>query len=61
MLSRLAASIPPERWRAIGLSGMIPTIVTLDDAGLPTGPALTWEDCRAHDGGRRDRLAVRQA
>jgi xylulokinase len=48
VLSRLSASVPPERWRAIGLSGMIPTVVTLDGDGLPTGPAFTWEDCRAH-------------
>ena len=48
VLSRLAASAAPRHWRAIGLSGMIPTVVTLDDAGLPIGPALTWEDCRAH-------------
>ena len=47
VLSRLAASVPPEHWQAVGLSGMIPTVVTLDEAGLPIGPALTWEDCRA--------------
>ena len=48
VLSRLAAAVPPERWRTIGLSGMIPTVVTLGEDGLPTGPAFTWEDCRAH-------------
>ena len=48
VLSRLAAAVPPESWRAIGLSGMIPTIVTLDEDRLPTGPAFTWEDSRAH-------------
>src|SRR3974377_100221 len=40
-------SAPPAAWRAIGLSGMIPTAVTVDDDGLSTGPAFTWEDCRA--------------
>ena len=48
MLSRLAAAVPPASWRGIGLSGMIPTLVTLDEAGEPTGPAITWEDSRAH-------------
>ena len=49
VLSRFAAEVAPERWRAIGPSGMIPTVVTLGEDGLPTGPALTWEDCRAHE------------
>ena len=48
VLSRLAAAVPPASWRGIGLSGMIPTLVTLDEAGEPTGPAITWEDSRAH-------------
>jgi xylulokinase len=48
VLARLAAGVPPGQWRGIGLSGMIPTLVTLDEAGEPTGPALTWEDSRAH-------------
>jgi xylulokinase len=47
-LSRLGAAVPPGSWRGIGLSGMIPTLVTLDEAGEPTGPAITWEDSRAH-------------
>ncbi len=33
--------------QAIGLSGMIPTLVTLDQAQEPLGPAITWEDSRA--------------
>ena len=49
VLSRLAAAVPPASWRGIGLSGMIPTLVTLDGAGVPTGPAITWEDSRAHE------------
>jgi xylulokinase len=48
VLSRLAATVQPASWRGIGLSGMIPTLVTLDEAGGPTGPAITWEDSRAH-------------
>jgi xylulokinase len=46
-LAALAADAPPSRWRAIGLSGMIPTLVTTDAHGEPTGPAITWEDSRA--------------
>jgi len=46
-LSSLAATTPAARWGGIGLSGMIPTLVTLDESGRPTGPAFTWEDCRA--------------
>ncbi len=44
---QLAADAPPRRWLAIGLSGMIPTLVTAGDAGQPVGPAITWEDSRA--------------
>jgi xylulokinase len=44
---QLRAAAPPGRWRGIGLSAMIPTLVTLDRAGVPTGPAVTWEDARA--------------
>jgi len=45
--AQLAATIPADQWRGIGLSGMIPTLVTLDAAGRPTGPAITWQDSRA--------------
>ena len=41
--------IPARRWRAIGLSGMIPTLVTLGPDGQPNGPAITWQDSRADD------------
>jgi xylulokinase len=44
---QLAAAIPARRWRGIGLSGMIPTLVTLGRDGAPTGPAITWQDSRA--------------
>jgi len=47
--ARLAGVIPPGRWRAIGLSGMLPTLVTLGQDGRPNGPAITWQDSRADD------------
>jgi xylulokinase len=47
--ARLGEAIPARRWRAIGLSGMLPTLVTLGPAGQPTGPAVTWQDGRADD------------
>ncbi len=46
-LSDLAAATDPRRWSAIGLSGMIPTLVTLAADGSPNGPAVTWQDGRA--------------
>ncbi len=39
--------VPASRWAAVGLSGMIPTLVTADADGAATGPAITWEDARA--------------
>jgi xylulokinase len=49
VLARLGQAVPARRWRAIGLSGMIPTLVTLGRDGQPTGPAVTWQDGRADD------------
>lgn len=46
---RIAAAVRPARWRGIGLSGMLPTLVELDAGGVPTGPAITWEDARAEE------------
>ncbi len=43
----LAGETAPERWAAIGLSAMIPTLVVVDGRGRPVGPAVTWEDARA--------------
>ncbi|HEY1330312.1 MAG TPA: FGGY family carbohydrate kinase [Actinomycetota bacterium] len=54
----LAAAAPPDRWRAIGLSAMIPTLVTLDREGHANGPAVTWEDARAEQDGVRLRDAL---
>jgi len=47
VLRRLSETTSAAAWSGIGLSGMIPTLVTLDAAGRPVGPALTWEDARA--------------
>jgi sugar (pentulose or hexulose) kinase len=44
---QLAARAAPDRWRAIGLSAMIPTLVTVGADGEPIGPAITWQDSRA--------------
>ena len=47
----VADAVPSERWRAVGLAGMIPTLVVLDDHHRPVGPAITWQDDRAaHQG-----------
>ena len=47
VVARLGAMVPFERWRAIGLSGMIPTLVTIGADGRAVGPAITWQDSRA--------------
>ncbi|BBY66577.1 xylulokinase [Mycolicibacterium helvum] len=43
----IAGMVAPQRWRAIGLSAMLPTLVELDAAGKAVGSAITWEDARA--------------
>jgi len=53
--AQLGQAVPSRRWRAIGLSGMIPTLVTLGPDGQPTGPAVTWQDSRADDLGEEFR------
>jgi xylulokinase len=45
----LAREVSTDRWRGIGLSAMIPTLVTTDAEGQPVGPAITWEDGRAEE------------
>ena len=49
---------PAARWAAVGLSGMIPTLVVTDGDGEPVVPAITWEDGRAEPFGDalRERL-----
>jgi sugar (pentulose or hexulose) kinase len=49
VMAQLGEMIPARQWRAIGLAGMIPTLVTLGPDGEPTGPAITWQDGRADD------------
>ena len=51
VVGRILSAIPAERWRCLSLTGMMPTLVTTDSAGLPTGAAITWEDARADDAG----------
>lgn len=55
--AELGEQASPDRWRAIGLSGMIPTLVTAGPDGRPLGPAITWEDSRAEEEGERLRAA----
>lgn len=50
---QLTRAADPGRWRGIGLSAMLPTLVLADAAGAPAGPALTWEDARAEEYGTR--------
>jgi xylulokinase len=59
-LAQLTGVVPPGTWKAIGLTGMIPTLVTLGADGRPTGPAVTWQDSRADDLGDefRDRCGA---
>jgi xylulokinase len=53
LAAELASDAPPRRWRAIGLSAMLPTLVTAGADGVPTGSAITWEDSRAEEYARR--------
>ena len=55
VMAQIGQVIPARRWRAIGLSGMIPTLVTLGPDGQPNGPAITWQDSRADDLGEEFR------
>ena len=45
--AQLRNAAAPRRWRGIGLSAMIPTLVTAQAGGEPAGPAITWQDGRA--------------
>jgi xylulokinase len=51
--AQLRSAAPPARWRGIGLSAMIPTLVTAQPGGEPAGPAITWQDSRADDRGEQ--------
>ncbi len=48
-LDEVAAAVDPSRWRGVGLSAMLPTLVELDADGRPLPPAITWEDGRAEE------------
>ena len=47
VVRELSEQVPTDRWLGIGLSAMIPTLVTTDESGTPVGAAITWEDGRA--------------
>lgn len=51
VVSELRNSTASHEWSALGLSGMLPTLVTLDHADAAMGRAITWEDARADDFG----------
>lgn len=59
--AELARQAPPGQWRSIGLSAMIPTLVTAGADGRPTGSAITWEDGRAEAQAEQLREAFGQA
>ncbi|BBY58319.1 xylulokinase [Mycolicibacterium sarraceniae] len=54
----LAQRTDPSSWRAIALSGMLPTLVNLGPGGVPVGPALTWQDGRAEPDGEQIAAAI---
>jgi xylulokinase len=49
VMRELGAAVDPAAWAALGLSAMLPTLVTVDERLAPIGPAVTWEDGRAED------------
>lgn len=53
VLADLARATDARRWRGIGLSAMLPTLVELGPMGDVVGPAITWQDGRADDEGAR--------
>lgn len=52
VLHELSQHVPASSWIAIGLAAMLPTLVALDTAGNPIGPAVVWEDSRAEAEGK---------
>ena len=57
-IDKVAAATNPSSWHTIGLSGMLPTLVSMAGDGTPVGPAITWRDGRAEPEGRRIATAV---
>ena len=49
VVAMLGEAVPVGRWRSIGLSGMLPTLVTLGADGRALGAAITWQDSRADE------------
>jgi xylulokinase len=47
--AQLAEHVAARRWRAIGLSAMLPTLVVAGPDGGALGRAITWEDSRAEE------------
>jgi len=58
VLVELVSGAAPRQPAALGLTGMIPTMVTLGEGGDPLGPAVTWEDNRAEPVGAMLRETV---
>ncbi len=58
IVGQIRAQTADAPWAVIGLSGMLPTLVTVDAEGDPVGPAITWEDARADNQGDSFREAV---
>jgi sugar (pentulose or hexulose) kinase len=57
-IGKVAAATNSSSWHTIGLSGMLPTLVSMAGDGTPVGPAITWRDGRAEPEGRRIATAV---
>lgn len=60
VLGELTSNTDAGHIRALAFTGMIPTLVTLDEESRPNGPAVTWEDARAELFGAtlRDRVGA---
>ena len=60
VVERLRDDVDASRVAGIGLSAMLPTLVTVADDGEPRGNAITWEDARAERQGDalRDRVGA---
>ncbi|MGN7778738.1 xylulokinase [Mycolicibacterium sp. 22603] len=57
-LDELAQQTDSAKWTALGLSAMLPTLVSLDIGGRPIGAAITWRDGRAEADGENIASAV---
>lgn len=57
-IGQIAAVTDTSSWQCLGLSAMLPTLVSMAEDGSPIGPAITWRDGRADPEGRRIAAAV---